>query len=74
MKMIRVNQKQDFGIKTKFYAFAEFKKIEFDEKFTFVKLCLGVDILEGPIERFEIEKWMKFGISDEKAIFEIYIG
>jgi hypothetical protein len=74
MKMIRINHKTDFGIRIKIYAFTEFKKIEFDEKFTFVKLCLGVDVMEGPIERFDIEKWMKFGISDEKSIFEIFIG
>jgi len=74
MKMIRVNHKQDWGMSIKFYNFSFLKRIDYSEKFSTIKVSIDVDVIEGQIENFDIDKFSKFAISDEKMIFEIYIG
>lgn len=73
MKVLKVSKKLDFGIKTRFYAFKEFVKLEIDDKFSFVKICIHVDVIEGSIDKFDLERWERFIKSDEKMIFEICI-
>lgn len=73
MKMIKINQKLDFGINTRFYAFKEFIKLDVDEKFSSIRLCVHVDVVEGVTEKFDIEKWERFIKSDQKMVFEIFL-
>jgi hypothetical protein len=74
MKMIRVNYKQDFGVGTNFYNTHEFKKIEYSQKVNLIKLSIGNDIFEGEIENFNMEKFEKFIVSDDRNIFEFCIN
>ncbi len=74
MKMLKIRKKFNFGIITKYYAFAQILSLEFDENFTFLKLLSEQDKIDGAIERFDIEKWEQFVISNSKLIFEINFG
>lgn len=74
MKIIKVSHKQDWGIRIKFFNFEKLKKLEFDDKFSSIKLCIDVEIIEGAIEKFDMEKFEKFIKSDERMIFEICVG
>lgn len=74
MKMLKIRKKFDFGVITKYYAFKEILSLEFDENFTFLKLQSEKDTIDGPLDRFDIEKWELFVISNGKLIFEICMG
>lgn len=74
MKMLKISHKVNFGIITKYYSFKEILSLEFDDKFTFIKLYAHLDKIDGMIEKFDLEKWEKFVTSNEKTIFEICIG
>lgn len=75
MKLIRVNHKMDWGVSIKFYTYKNLRKVEYNEKLSSFKLIIDVDVIEGHIEQFDVEKFEGFAkAEDDLMVFEICVG
>jgi hypothetical protein len=74
MKMIKVSYKKEWGIRVSFYNIQQLRKLEYDEKLNFIKLFIDVDIIEGCVEGFDMEKFGRFARTEERMIFEFCIN